>query len=662
MPRTGDPGRKTAFEPKSTPKEQQKFPPQRRSIRGKAVIPKLQKDQSTLTQLEWVGTPNASRDVIIISSDHEDGDFEEPRPKKRRRKQKSKFDDQEAGQSTLTQFEKSRLSAFSGDGDGDGFEIWEDYNPERTAQDIGERQDDRWRKLPWLRQEGIDDEARDDGGAMPEIPETSQQEPASSPARVDSGVENNMVQAKHPQLQTPKKVHFTEVPSSQTPPSTRISTRSWTRNRDSQRSPLKERSTNVQFLTPSKRSPGSQNISMKMLENVRLGMRRVPLNDTANHAILMASEKENTEAPAPRPLPKLPRVTTVQNSQADDTGLPDTQAVFKSPIKPARSPAKPTRRLQRVNTVQDSQFDDADLLLEEGTNVNDLGPYQSGDDEGAEDQQFYHDDEDDVQATFDPANSALDRDAARFGWTQTQRHFPDVHEEHEDSDDDEDLDRGCTRRACLDVPQISSERSQELGEAREAPLVRSDEVEADEPPAETELQKPPQDDSAYESSDHAPCEAGGREAVPSSPPLLHSEQPALGGDEVITIPSSPLPHPSQISTVVPTQCSPSRPSSRHTEIASSSLQNIDMTVEEASTIATSSPHKSYPVFQNTWRSSSPLPLPPWSSPSREAFAAVEKNWMVVKGATDLVDWSLPPPPSTLRGSSSRRGTPASSSR
>ncbi|KAK3717420.1 hypothetical protein LTR37_005809 [Vermiconidia calcicola] len=660
MPQTSASGRKTTFEPKSTPKEQQKFPPQRRSVRGKTVIPKLQKDQSTLTQLEWVGTPNASRDVIIISSDHEDGDFEEPRPKKRRRKQKSKFDEKEAGQSTLTQFEKSRLSALGGS---ERFEIWEDYDPEQTAQDIGERQDSRRRKLPWLRQNGVDGEREDDGGAMPEIPETSQQEPTSSPARVDSGVENHVVQAKHLQLQTPKKVHFTEVPSSQTPPSTRMSTRSRARNRDSQRSPLKERSTNVQP-SPSKRSPESQNISMKMLENVRLGMRKVPLNDTGNHAVLMPSIKEKTEAPAPRPLPKLQRVTTVQDSQADDLDPPDTQVVIKSPVKPARSPAKPTRSLKRVNTVQDSQFDDADLLLEEETNRNGLASYQSDNEEGAEGQHSYHDDDDDdVQATFDPANSALDRDAARFGWTQTQRPLPDVHEGHEDSEtDDEDLDCGCTRRTAPDVPQISSERSQELGETYEAPAGRSDEVAADESPAETELQKPPQDDSAYESSDHVHTEAVAAEAMPSSPPLIHPEQPdvtVLGREEAITIPSSPLPHPSQISTVVPTQCSPTRPSSRHSDITSSSLRNIDMTIEEASTIATSSPHKSYPVFQNTWRSSSPLPLPPWSSPSREA---AEKNGMVMKGGMDLVDWSLPPPPSTMRGSSSRRGTPASSLR
>ena len=631
--------RYTALPP---PKQQKAFPERRRSVKPKRAIPKLQKEQSTLTQIDFVSTPKMSTEVTTIS-DSDVSDFEEPRPKKRRR---TKFGEKERGQATLTQFDRDsaqRLRRF--ELDEDGFQIWEDGDPERSMTDVRARQDGRKRKLPWLRQE--DDDA-EDLAQPPEIPETSQHEPV--PSLKHSDIEDE-VPAKQTQFETPRRVRCREVPSSQTPPSTTLSRQSLVQKEEAQRSPLKERSWNVQAAMPQDMSPEPQHVTMKMLERVRLATRKVPLNDTTPSAkasefplssqVASSETKQVPVEPRARPLQ---RAATIRDSQSEDFDLSNTTTI-------TASPTRPTRTLKRVTTVQDSQYDDADLSSD-----NETATYQPSHASDDEEQLIECCEGDDEEATFDPANSALDRDAGRFGWTQTQQPYLSDIEENADADsetEDEDLDRGFPPPLAAGPVILSSdEPSQGQGEPSSPPALQRIEdrggVKTGAPVKRLlELQRPDsRDDSAYES--------GAADLLPRH-------------GEVIEVPSSPPPlRPFQVNTVRPTQSSLALPQSRELQKAPTSENPC---TAHPLTIS-SSPQKSVELpslplsttQQESFRdilSSSPLPLPPWSESGhcREA----RSGWTANKGGSQLkslVDFSLPPPPPM---SSTGRSTPLSSS-
>ena len=622
-------------------------------------------DQSTLTQIDFVSTPSATKEIISISSDD---DFEEPRPKKKPRK--SKLGEKERGQSTLTQFDRDKIFGKrirQSEVDEDGFHIWDDYISDHGREDAAEKQDERGSELPWFRQDNND---IDNQEVQPEIPETSQVE-AYHPSRVACENGRNVQATQKPaHLQTPRRVRFTEVPSSQTPPSTKLSIQSPTRNVDAQRSPLKERSTNVQATAPSPRSPESQNISMRMLEKVRLATRKVPLNDTTVHpsppmkvapdhveneqdgvaplraaprSLRRVSTIQDSQAEEPdasgttasrapvKSTPTLERITTVQDSQADDLDVSSEGAV--------QSPSKP-RTLKRTTTIQDSQYDDVELLTDD-----DGHGYQASHDSDDEDEVEY-DNEDDLQATFDPANSALDRDAARFKWTQTQQKVAMVDEQKEDSEtDDEDLDRGCRPSGANYIIPASDEPSQELGEPSDPTSV---------PPVLAQAQPKPKNVSeVFSQKVNAHRPSSRDDSVYESGDVVHREE--------IEIPSSPPPappRPSQFSTVVPTQISQQWPLSRAMEV----LRSPQKSNATQSFAVPSSPQKSGPRPPESLQSS-PLPLPPWSSPVKHGDANERScgRRMASKGKSqfkNLVDYSLPPPPPM---SSSGRQTPVSSS-
>lgn len=621
------------YEALSPPKRQKKLTHKRRSVKPrKASLPKLTKSQSTLTQLLSSERSGFSRDAISISSGEE---REEPPRKKKRRKTKPKFDEREQDQSSMTQFHRGEWSSSTKrkrqpDLDDDGFQIWADYDPDVWTEGVKERQQGRKRQLPWLQNQ---DEDTDDEPTLPEIPETSQADHAA-PLKHDITAAED-VETKSSELETPRAAHLAEIPSSQTPPSTRRSNRSGVQQLAIQRSPLKERSTNIQVAVLARQSSQSQNISMKMLEKIRFATRQVPLNDTRPHRTemyLASPDREPVEAarfsPA-KPAPTLQRITTIEDSQAEVESDP-SDSLAQSPVE---DHVKPKRSLKRVSTVQDSQYEELDL------DHDDEAKRGMGDTLEEYDDCQSRDDENDFQATFDPVNSALDRDAARFGWTQTQKVLPDVHrdtEEHEADDDDFD------HRCAVATTNHAAPETEELFEQSDQLLM---------PPPQTEFKqlhehfvKPActaelarhllQDDSAYESSD--PIHLGKTDA-PSSPPALR---------------------PSQISTVVPTQMSQRRPLSRESDSLSSS--SPPKAYDREPLTLPSSPH------QSTWLgtfSSSPLPLPPWSSPETGRFINADMSNEILPLGSDvqlesLVDFSLPPPPPL---SSSSRQTPASSS-
>ncbi|KAK5166843.1 uncharacterized protein LTR77_007572 [Saxophila tyrrhenica] len=616
---------KTTYEPVSRPKRQQKFPTRRRSARERPVVPALPKKQSTLTQLDFVSTPSGSSDTISISSDDE---FEEPRPRKKQR--------------------KSKLSSRQHGVDDSDIQVWEDDDEE--GQRVEEMPD---QQMYGQQREAQND--RFDTENMPEIPETSEQDIPSSP-RVDSGIDSARPNKKV-SLQTPTKPLKKEIPSSQTPPSTRFSIRDSKRKANMQKSPLKERSTNVQSAAPDDSAPESQNSSRK--DEVRTQTQKVLLNDTTPraatpdlHAVLPTDVPHHS--PSQRPPPrKLRRTATVQDSQPEDLDLSNT-VVVESPVKSpvARPKAKSPPTLKRVSTVQDTQCDSAELLSDDvGKDSHQYDAYN--------DAQAYTGY---TQATFDPVNAALDRDAARFGWTQTQRPAPPaIHEPHADSktDDDEDLDRGCrlgnarvNSNAPMQLPVVQEESSAESGQLQDELLQACS--------GGVEVESWAQLNSNDGSDEPGDVTLVLDEQVPSPPPVPAPHVTAeLPDDAVERIPSSPPAiHQSQISTVVPTQASllqlPLIDENDDNE-AESADQLPHTMLSEAPTIALreSSPQLPDAGFEQMTSESS-LPLPPWSSPLR-----AERPLSGAYRESQFMDWSLPPPPPM---SSSRTETPASSSR
>ena len=519
----------------------------------------------------------------------------------------------------MTQFERGDLP-LSGSRSkllipSESFDIWEDSDPDGFGEEVNERQQARENNVPWLRQK-IDVENE---FVLPEIPESSQQGPVS-PTNGESDAFDGVRKAI---TKTPRKVNFrTEVPSSQTPPSTKHSARCAVRNEHLGTSPLKERSNNVSL---SQQSPESQNITMRMLERTRLATRKVPFNDSALSGVPLEEEnrtEKDEEPPQRQQFRQLQRVDTVQDSQADDG----------SSLIMVDSTERSNRTLRRVNSVQDSQCDDEELTLRDNGTMNEL--HYAFDNK--EDSQYYGDDFE--QATFDPAYSALDRDAARFGRTQTQPNFELVEEscDEDETEDEGDLNRGCTPNVKDRVRRPSNDTLQELDD----PIVIPREHSNESPPqdANEEFTRKPeipvpalQDDSAYKSGD-----------------------PAYQKDaEVPSSARANPPHPSQVSTIVSTQMSASHP-------APNALPS-ETSMPAQPFILPSSPPKLYSDTAETL-SSSPLLLPPWSSPAHAPFtdSGVESQGSARKSDAQLeslVDFSLPPPP---RLSSSRRQTPASS--
>lgn len=673
-------------------KRQTLLPSRRTSIKGKTRLPPLTKSQSTLTQLQFA-TPSSSRDVIDISSDDE---YEEPKSSNKRRRS-TKFDVRQPAQSSMTQFDRGEMADFLAkrrkisEPSSEDFDIWEDDEAEKWDDALKARQTERVHAMPWLR--GDQDVENDEH--EPEIPETSQALIEVSPV-FDRSAETALHQLA--ELETPKKVRFrTEVPSSQTPPSTKCSSKSALRNEAVERSPLKDRSSNTSPVFSYDVKPESQNTSMWMLERVRLRSRNVSskkrTSPTPSPEKVKSSQdyierrQEASQIPNVR---RLRKVETIQDSQVDDAGSMveynaspvtvhhasnATASLYKEQSSPRAteqglSPREPPRHLCRASTIQDSQLDSSDALTLTKTNSSEIPPPPLQAAAENEDQacrvvatnvedeinraETFDDLDDDIsspydglestfdrsqfcglQSTYDPAYSALDRDAARFKWTQTQAHI-DPLEKDEDEDevetDVEDLDIGCELRVKSQV-----ERSKQNLE----PITGNDQGRS--PAKASSIDVSAGRFNATDNTSHANEQTLGAQPAP----------------EVVQVPSSPppqdtLPDPSQASTVVPTQLaqlpvaptSLPAPKSREHEIVAAPIFSVVSSPQKTCSVPLEMP------------SSSPLPLPPWSSP-RNAIAAEDSKSKSEKAPDSdaslrsLADFSLPPPPPLSSGRSKR---------
>lgn len=694
------------YEPLPPPKVQMTFTAKRRTAKPPSSVPSLNKKQSSLTQMQWVGTPRA-KEIISIPSGDDDSDYEE-RPAKRQKKnagsgssgkrgKKTKLKQREAGQNTFTQVPYltrmggPRRSAV----DKDGFQIWQDSDTEDEADDSMHIVMKSAPKDPTAsRDEGLENEVPEIAESSQNASDEAQHEPVIRPEIGNEAVE----------LRTPHKVRLAEIPSSQTPPSTKFSTqRTVTRQRSISRSPLKERSANVWIPMKKLQSPESQHMSMKMLERTRFANHQVKRQAAAENQTDADLEQCAAEGAdefslrtcrmPPPPSRHLRRMATIQDSQMEDESA--LSVPFAADTRPALQRSgtiadsqtyssnesiaedsqlhSPRRTLRRVATVQDSQMDDDDTLIpNESTPAvwpvrNERMSADDDDDDNSETNEDY------PEGTFDPAFSALDRDARRFTWTQTQHLLPATNEDSET--EDEHLDRGCVPTVGQ-AQRLCSDSSWEVGTRLVVPShIGSDqhcgyqtEHPDDTAQAFRHVRGSVHGDSAYGSGDQVASTKGIR--VPSSPlrPIALGqplEDHKKDDTEATLVPSSPPPlRASQVSTVVPTQFSaPERPSppSRPIKAGPFSLAPSPPHERSQALDLTTSPQKTASLWQPESLSSSPLPLPPWTSPPGEhRMLDVHRGRNVDSEPQmdSLADFSLPPPPPL---SSSRTETPASSS-
>jgi hypothetical protein len=663
-------------------KKQRTFGHRRHISRPRASLgSEKEKRQSSLTQLDFVSTPQ-THDVIPISSDEddEDGDFavEQPRKKRRVSAKGSEGDDWtprtrssgkrnsgkgkkkvglERGQQTMTQIDfvpsSQRRRLVDDIEDDDDLYVEEQLLDERESP-VALRRAGVKRTLPWVNQS--DDE-------MDHAPQ--------SPVTNTTHKHSHKVVQQQPDLAlhdiathdftTPKKVaRFQEIPSSQSPPSIKMSTRqsrkiqrhylgqkspskspstSPSKQKGLRRTPLTERSVNIVPPRWQPETQESQNPTMKMLQQVRLRTKLggAPLHEEApmpppkrrpqRHVQVESSQADGSVATKPTVPRRLQRTATVQDSQASDENI---------------ATQMPPRGLTRTLTVQDSQHEDLDLSSQLYRSMSSRENLQVIDSQDNDDQHDEHeeihgeeeeeeekeeedeeveeqqeDDEEDYPHTYDPVSAALDRDAARYAWTQTQaprtQHKRTQVMDSEDDSDDDDLDRGIVPDSesedeiiLLPSPTAQNGPSQELcSEDLVAP--NSEEANEQTPRPHAAIQKQPSP------------------SPPSSPPPLR---------------------PSQVSTVMPTQSSP------HFTLPAALAEAEEFSPPTSPPTAAKQSLIRKPQFQDTQAltiSSSPLPLPPWSSSGEVDLGlyTMSKGEGADNGGNDLaslVDFSLPPPP------------------
>ncbi|GAB1737735.1 hypothetical protein NU219Hw_g2146t1 [Hortaea werneckii] len=727
--------------------KQKKIPINRRATvrRTTPALPPKTESQASFTQQypHWL-TPIGHHPGRLQEAETDDDGYEEPRPKKRRKKS-----ERERGQATYTQMTKAILGreptpkvAVGADGwqvpdssiigsDGSGHEDvgrMEAIKQRQRARNAGGIQCTDWTPQ------------NDDSGYETRVDGTGEayQHASTSPSQP-------FAQTTPPsaiKLQTPKRQRFskdTEIPSSQSPASGKLlSTQKSQRFRDFGRSPLKERSVNVP--SPTKSTRGSQKRKAQGsppkptdAEIKQESQRISPLKFKLAPKLLANVGEAETRKSAVA----LGRGDNGGQKAQDGKMLADQDDLIN---------ARPSRRLKRTRTVQDSQYEDLDLSDAESDFHGDYGEegldgtYQEtrqdnefNDEDYGEEAEFS--DRDDIQLTYDPAWSALDRDAARFCQPPTQMQTQIKLEPHVSNSTItiEDLERESLSGGTSD--EAERKPSQELGsddlrgmqnqvrqkdqdrdlEAKEQSRVdavpprsqnrvlrkyvsnstcadddEDEDLEEDLngfPDRSQELGSSDLEDGMRVLSSQQAEKRRSREppdfaaqSKPRTPPdeLSASEKkvrpPIPDEDSENRIPSSPPPlRPSQVSTVAGTQLSPSRlkdtqrppPLTLASPRTRPQLDFIPSSSKPSSPTAPASPNSKQPFSQ--WPEtfpSSPLPLPPWSSPLRlhETQASKARSQTQTHGGRgsigigSLADFSLPPPPPM--SSSSRPGTQA----
>ncbi|KAK6427635.1 hypothetical protein LTR95_015967 [Oleoguttula sp. CCFEE 5521] len=600
-----------------------------------------EKRQSSLTQLDFVSTPKNAESIEIWSDEGSEVDIDAEKPRKKRRisggksgvngtngrRSSVKLKVKEKGQNTLTQIAwlpaPSRgEETYSGD-DEPGFNIYDDEGRDRFADMMVQRQITRKKKLPWLTHASGEEELkhataarrynfRSPTKARGDLDDSGYVSARKTIGSAISAAPTGAYNGRHDEATPTKSSSLREVPASQTPPSVKASsqqsqvptqTKATTVSPTivaSQRFPLGERSANTRLRPLQLQPRGDTTVKTS----------KVPLKEASDISHIATSNLPIAPIPTfpKRSCRKLKRTLTVQDSQLEDLSM---------------TTVPPPRQLMRSTTIAETQFDSLDRDM-----IDDLDVLSDGDaliTDINHDSNSVHESEqylDDGLLTYDPVGAALDRDAARFAWTQTQLPSKRARDAVEDSETDDDplddIDADAASARTITTVDLTSSPH------RPSEQLLSDLVDAISPQA-ARVSQPDDRNASKTPEDHVDMDVIADSSPPSSPPLLRQ---------------------SQISTVVPTQASP-----------------YQRSLKAAFIPATNECRSHVDACQHTQLgaadSSSPLPLPPWSTSN-------ERDWMGsaerVKGTQkmsgtmqdevgSLTDFSLPPPPPLMRSSS-----------
>ncbi|KAI7282793.1 hypothetical protein KC345_g3321 [Hortaea werneckii] len=411
--------------------KQKKFPIDRRATvrRRTPALPPKTESQASFTQQypHWL-TPMEHHPERLQEAETGDDECEEPRPKKRRKKS-----DRERGQATYTQMTKAILGRQPTPKVAVGADGWQVPDSSIMGsdgsghEDVGRMEAIKQRQRPRIAG-GIQctdwTPRNDDSGYETRVDATGEiyQHNSTSPSQP-------VVQSTPPtaiKLQTPRRQRFStdaEIPSSQSPASGKLlSTQRSQRFRNLECSPLKERSVNVPSpvnRTRESQKRKAQRSPLKMTDvSIKQESRRIsPVKfRLAPRLLANAGQADTRESAA-----ALERGDDGGQKAQDEKMLADQDDLSSAP---------PSRKLKRTKTVQDSQYEDLDLSDaefdfrdddEEGVNSTRQESYRDDNfsvEEYGEENEYS--DRDDIQLTYDPAWSALDRDAARFCQPPTQ--------------------------------------------------------------------------------------------------------------------------------------------------------------------------------------------------------------------------------------------------
>ncbi|GAB7363408.1 hypothetical protein MBLNU230_g3685t1 [Neophaeotheca triangularis] len=595
------------------PLTQQTFTTKRRSLRtppiqSNASNLRLRKEQSTLTQPRFQITRTPSGSERRLDSDGEDElSTKRSRLSSAREKRKRKSDQN----NTLTQM----VAGGFGSGrkrprlDEDGFEVWdgseEQVEPDQDEDGFEAGDDSTTPRAPIGRAGAqlVDNEfsmlvwdgksprlgsLRSNDRADQEMPRSPRLEIKDSYSTGDAESPKARSPPPKPTFQTPKKARFTEIPSSQTPCDARLSTQRSRKTPVPQRSPLKDRSTNI---ISNKSSPSK--IAGKSLELFTRGAmptHEAALNDVQQAVPEMLEIPESSQQGSAEQAKSPSRGHRPQSNELDrieeDSQTENAATASSPPHLPPRDdqspvPDSPVRKLKRVNTVEDSQPDELDLAAidTDATQSEAESEFQPN---SREDEDW----EDMGPNTYDPLAAALDRDAARYNQTETQIMRERVAETQNRSQYqavaetqlEDQIDENAEDQQQTQVAPSSPE----LGEPAQSRATKG----ALEPQIDTDITAP-ESIIHVDSSDDLDTPI-----TQSSPPPLEIELPTTAIKKPNPLPytteesqtkvaeplsagsssqpSSPPIRPSQVSTVVPTQAS--LPQASHYKPPSASRQ------------------------------------------------------------------------------------------
>ncbi|KAK4508409.1 hypothetical protein PRZ48_002147 [Zasmidium cellare] len=329
--------------------------------------PKLQRRQSTLTQIDYI----RSDGVIPNSSDEEEeSEYEETQPKKKVRlsggKKNNKDEGRKPDQSTLTQKWdwKAMAAARDSQESEDDLDMMDEGNVVQDTFSQLEPQKSKARGHTQTQSELLLSAHLDSDSDT----EASTQMPKRVAFAASSDVEKLSTRpttadsTTHPK--TPQRPRRTVIPSSETPSSLKLSRHSPKQHEMYERSPLGERSSNMPSLKRS-RSP-----ELGTKDDTETPAKISPLDEGPTEpasvstwkATLAITPKKNSE-PRKR---QLQRITTIQESDASDLEIDVSPIQSKTEPVAAPAPAQPIQRrqrsLQRVTTIQDSEENSSDLI------------------------------------------------------------------------------------------------------------------------------------------------------------------------------------------------------------------------------------------------------------------------------------------------------------